>query len=85
MCYTKLRFIKLKQSEPPQSSGAVPLNDTFKTSEPAKYEQTIFRALLGQFYKKETYIWYINLFSCTNDAAVYEWHLLELQHENPAS
>ena len=32
---------------PPQSSGIVPLNDPFKTSVPAKYGQTTFRALPG--------------------------------------
>ena len=67
ICYTRAEIHKTVTVPPPQSSGAVPLNDPFKTSEPTKYEQTIFRALLGQFYKKETYIWYINLFSCTND------------------
>ena len=36
---------------PSQSSGVVPLNDPFKTSVPAKYGQTTFRALRGLFYK----------------------------------
>ena len=36
---------------PSQSSGVVPLNDPFKTSVPAKYGQTTFRALHGLFCK----------------------------------
>jgi len=38
---------------PPQSACTVSLNDPFKTSVPAKYEWTTFRALLGVFYNKE--------------------------------
>ena len=36
---------------PPQSSSAVPLNDPFKTSVPAKYGHSTFRAPPWLFYK----------------------------------
>ena len=36
---------------PPQSSSVVPLNDPFKTSVPAKYGHSTFRAPPGLFYK----------------------------------
>ena len=50
---------------PPQSSSVVPLNDPFKTSVPAKYGHSTFRAPPGLFYKK--LIFDDQILSGTND------------------